>query len=494
MKIQKLIDELSLGLHRGDAGQTLSGVVDDSRQVSPGCLFVARPGKVSDGRRFIDDAVSRGAAAVLTDQPIEVDGDVAVLLSDDVARAGLACANVFHQHPAKQLKLIGITGTNGKTTTAFMIRHLLNAARQKCGLIGTIELDTGAPTGPRPAELTTPGAVQMISLLAEMVANGCQAAVMEVSSHALDQGRVAGLDFDAAVFTNLTGDHLDYHGTMDAYAAAKAKLFDSLRTCAKAIVNADDPAAKRMLRDTTARRFTFGIDDQADCRITLRRATARSIECTYTGPWGAIDVTVPLPGKHNAANLAGGLLAMHALGFDISELTEAIADCPPVPGRLEPVTVDGVSDFDVLVDYAHTDDALANVLTALRAVTRHRLRVAFGCGGDRDRTKRPRMAKVACELADDVVITSDNPRTEDPSIILDDIVAGVPVSMRSNLVVEPDRAAAIRLIINAAEPGDVVLIAGKGHEDYQIIGTVKHHFDDREQAAAALADRVARVV
>jgi UDP-N-acetylmuramoyl-L-alanyl-D-glutamate--2,6-diaminopimelate ligase len=332
----------------------------------------------------------------------------------------------------------------------------------------------------------------MISLLAEMVANGCDAAVMEVSSHAMDQGRVAGLDFDAAVFTNLTGDHLDYHGTMDAYAAAKAKLFESLRPCAKAIVNADDPAGRRMLRDTTARKLTFGVSESADCRIALHRATARSIDCTYTGPWGAIDVTVPLPGKHNAANLAGALLTMHALGFNVSELAEAVDQCPPVPGRLEPVP--GSADFDVLVDYAHTDDALANVLTALRPMTKNRLRVVFGCGGDRDKTKRPRMAKIACELADDVVFTSDNPRTESPEQIIDDIVAGVPESKRESVVVEPDRGAAIRLVINAAGPGDVVLIAGKGHEDYQILGAVKHHFDDREQAAAALADRFARVV
>jgi len=490
MKISQLIETLPVRLHRGRADTNITAVVDDSRQATPGCLFVARPGTTDDGTRFIADAIQRGAVAVLTHEPVEVDEEITVLLTDDVPATALELANRLHDHPADKLSLIAVTGTNGKTTTAFMIRHLLNTVGKRCGMIGTIEIDTGGAK-PQAAELTTPGAIQLTALLAEMVAHGCDACVMEVSSHALDQNRVDPALFDVAIFTNLTGDHLDYHGSMDAYADAKARLFEHLRSDARAVLNADDPAVARMMRDCQAPQLTFGFENTPDCHIALHEATAQSVECTFAGPWGELHVTAPLPGRHNAANLAAALTALHALDLDVMQLQAAVASCPAVPGRLQPVTEPG-DDFTVLVDYAHTDDALANVLTALRPVTSHRLRVVFGCGGDRDKTKRPRMANTACQLGDDVVITSDNPRTEDPASILDDILAGVPESMRDSVVVEPDRAAAIRHVIDTAEAGDVILIAGKGHEDYQILGTTKHHFDDREQAAAALADRLTR--
>ncbi|MBI1370032.1 MAG: UDP-N-acetylmuramoyl-L-alanyl-D-glutamate--2,6-diaminopimelate ligase [Planctomycetes bacterium] len=483
MTVETLLAKLPIRQVCGPAEVALRGVSDDSRLIEPGFLFIARTGRTADGARFIDSAIERGAVAVLTHQPVTLPGHVTGLVADDPAKLGINIANELYNRPADRLKLIGVTGTNGKTTTAFMIRHLLGAAGHRCGLIGTIEIDDGSK--PRTAELTTPGAVQMIALLGAMVNNGCTHAVMEVSSHALHQGRVSMLRFDAAIFTNLSGDHLDYHGSMDAYADAKAMLFASLAPTATAIINADDPAGERMRRNCRANVLTFGFNSGRDIRATVLAASPRGTDCVYDGPWGKLPVALPLTGKHNVMNMAGALGAMHALGLNVSRLADAIADCAIVPGRLEPVRVAGVP-FTVLVDYAHTDDALANVLTALRPLTQGRLRVLFGCGGDRDATKRPRMAKVAAEFADELVITSDNPRTENPLSIIDQILAGIPAARREQVVVEPDRAAAIEAIITSAKSGDVVLLAGKGHEDYQIIGTTKRHFDDREAARAVL--------
>ncbi|MBI1375477.1 MAG: UDP-N-acetylmuramoyl-L-alanyl-D-glutamate--2,6-diaminopimelate ligase [Phycisphaera sp.] len=510
MDVRTLITGLPVRLDRGGRHRLrITGIVDDSRRVTPGALFVARHGTRSDGRRFIEDAVSRGAAVVLTDTPpaIHLNG-TALLLADDPVAVGYEIAKRFHADPAASLTLVAITGTNGKTTTAYMVRHLLASVGRRSGLIGTVEVDTG-DGNPTPASLTTPGRLDTLEMLAAMVRHGCDTCVMETSSHALHQGRVAGLDFAAAVFTNLTGDHMDYHGDMDAYADAKAILFDGLRADATAIVNGDDPRHARMLRDTDARviRFGFNLAEPLGLdtppvgrplKLTLHEATARYTDCTFAGPWEQARVRLPLIGRHNVSNMAGALGVMHALGVDVGSLRDAIASCPAVPGRLEMATPstralgdNEVLPFTVLVDYAHTDDALRNVLEALRPITPGRLRVLFGCGGDRDAGKRPRMAAVACDLADDIVITSDNPRNEDPQAILRDIIAGVPDAKRDQTHVEADRAEAIRRIINDAQPGDVVLIAGKGHEDYQIIGTEKRDFDDRLQARAAMDARLA---
>lgn len=495
MLLTQLIESLPIRLRSGVGGQgevVVRGLTDDSRTVTPGDLFIARGGCVTDGRRFIADAVARGAVAVLSDQPVTVDG-AAALYAEDLGGALVEVARRFHGDPASKLKLIGITGTNGKTTTAYLVRHLLGAAGLRCGLIGTVETDNGRLA--RASNLTTPGIIELMGLLAEMVRNGCQACVMEVSSHALDQGRARGLSFAAAAFTNLSGDHLDYHKTMDAYAAAKAKLFESLNPCATAVVNAEDAASHGMLRDCRARRLSYGDVPGVDCRMTLHQTTSRGTDCSFDGPWGPLRVRLPLIGRHNVANMAAALCCAHAVGVDVPRLRTGIQNCPQVPGRLERVvSVKPQASrlnpvFDVFVDYAHTDDALANVLRALRPVTRGRLRVMFGCGGDRDATKRPRMAKVACDLADDVTITSDNPRTENPRMIIEQVLAGVPVKMRQAVVVEPDRAAAIERMIDDAGPGDVVLLAGKGHEDYQIIGTEKRPFDDRQVARAAIERR-----
>ena len=506
MELRSLLRDLSVERHAGPEAAQVTGVVEDSRRVKPGDLFVARSGGATDGRQYISDAVSRGAAAVLTDQPVSVPEGVVLLIGREAAALGVELAERLHDRPGRRLRLIGVTGTNGKTTTAHMIRHLMAAAGHRCGMIGTVEVHDGQQG--RPAALTTPGAIELIGLLGSMADHGCDSCVMEVSSHALDQGRVEPLQFDAAVFTNLSGDHLDYHGTMEAYAAAKARLFEALPEDAAAVVNADDDAADRMVRDCGGRVLRYGLGDAAasepgasghaaagpppEVRAEILAATARRTECVFAGPWGRLEAGLPVSGRHNVANMAAALTALHGLGLNVAALDEAVAACPPVPGRLEPVQAESGVDtpFEVLVDYAHTDDALANVLQALRPVTRNRLRVLFGCGGDRDATKRPRMAAAASDEADDLLITSDNPRTEDPEAIIQQIVEGVPSEMRQRVTVEPDRAAAIRRIVAEAEPGDVVLIAGKGHEDYQIVGTERHDFDDRVHARRAVESRL----
>jgi UDP-N-acetylmuramyl-tripeptide synthetase len=487
MKLPQLINDLPLKLVGGPADTAIARIVDDSHQVAPGTLFVARAGTKTDGKQFIADALARGAVAVLAASPLDVPAGVAMITADDVAAAAIALAMKFHGEPMKRLRLVGITGTKGKTTTAYMVRHLVQASGHKCGLIGTVEIDDGATR--EASNLTTPGALELIELLGRMVRNGCDTAVMEVSSHALHQGRVSMLNFAVGVFTNLTGDHLDYHKTMDNYAAAKAILFERLAPTATAVVNADDAAAPRMLRDTKAKIIRFTLTGQpAEMQATITEAGAAHTDATVRGPWGSIAMHLPAIGGYNVANMLGALGAAHALGLDVTQLPGAIANFSAAPGRLEPVHVAGLP-FTVLVDYAHTDGALENVLTALRARTQNKLRVLFGCGGDRDNTKRPRMAAVACRLADRIVITSDNPRTENPESIIQQILAGVPVAGSPRVTTIADRAAAIRRIIADAEPGDVVVLAGKGHEDYQIIGTTKRHFDDREHARAAMEER-----
>ena len=526
MLLSELIEGLPLvRLPRGGVAgdREIAGVTDDSRAVEAGWLFVARDAA------YIKDAVERGAVAVVTppgrpDTPglervLEVEVDKAPHTYAGLSIGQELCGRLaerFYGHPGRKLKLIGITGTNGKTTTAYLIQHLLGTAGVKCGLLSTVEVDDGKDR--RPSELTTPGAIELTRTLARMVEHGCEAAVMECSSHALHQGRVAHLRFDAAVFTNLTGDHLDYHGDAETYAAAKAELFGLLRSgqchlsdTATAVINADDPAGVRMLRDVprvVRDRVQWTTLDEATWRKMLREPagpkpafaeiealTATGTQVVLHGPWGERPVDLPLVGRHNVSNA----LQAAAAAWAVSEADPAaLAEVPGVPGRLERVAAPHLHAGlpTVLVDYAHTDDALANVLRAVQPTVYEggKLWVVFGCGGDRDRTKRPRMMRVACELADVVVVTSDNPRTEDPQAIIDDILAEAPhvnAGPRATKApqVEPDRAAAIRLAVQGADPRDTILIAGKGHEDYQIVGTVKRRFDDREQAAAALHRR-----
>lgn len=525
MRLDELIDNLPLALESGKPYAEITGLTDDSRAVAPGMLFIARPGADGDALRFVGQAIQAGASALLLpqmdaealaalDDRHDLHEGLSVILADASAtvdqRLCGKLAERFFGEPSRKLKLIGVTGTNGKTTTVTITKHLLESAGHKCGLIGTVELDTGSAQGPTPATLTTPGAIELSRLLAEMVANGCECCVMEVSSHALDQGRAVHLRFSAAAFTNLTQDHLDYHGDMQSYADAKAILFESLGKDAFAVLNADDPFASRMARDCKAT-IAFSTvmphaSDPSPETVGRRRCCAVPIEMTsasstaeFSGRVERITATLPMPGQHNLSNTLQALALTWLTTEPAAEvLRSAIETCKPVPGRLEPVGPDWPNAQasspkpqapTVLVDYAHTPDALINVGKALRQLTQGRLITVFGCGGDRDRAKRPLMAQAAQQYADVVVLTSDNPRTEDPQQILDDAAAGFePATSHQPPATHTihDRAEAIRFAINLASENDTVLIAGKGHEDYQIIGTTKHHFDDREHVAKAL--------
>jgi UDP-N-acetylmuramoyl-L-alanyl-D-glutamate--2,6-diaminopimelate ligase len=454
------------------------GVEEDSRRVTPGTLFIARSGTTTDGARFLHDATARGAAAAIVQQPMP--GLVLPqIVAPDPAALIAPLAHRFFGDPASDVKVLTVTGTNGKTTTAYLVRHLLAKQAIKCGMIGTVEIDDGATR--REAAMTTPSPVDIARLMAAMRDNGCRACAIEVSSHALDQGRVAGIQIAAAAFTNLTGDHLDYHGTMDAYAAAKAKLFEMLPPGAPAIVNARDPYAPRMLAHTAGRPLRFSAIGDADYAATDAHITAKGSRFHLHTPRGEANISMRLIGRHNIENaLTAAALVAESFDLTAAQIASALADAAGAPGRLQ--VVDAGQPYAVLVDYAHTHDALENVLTALRPLTQGRLRLLFGCGGDRDRTKRPKMAAVAQRLADDIFVTSDNPRTEDPRQIIEEILAGFSAEKRSQVQVSVDRREAIRDILATAAEGDVVLLAGKGHENYQILGTTKHHFDDVEEA------------
>lgn len=488
MQLADLILGLPIAVHGPSVTEIdIAGVTEDSRRVGPGWLFVARQGARHDGAAFIDDAVARGVAAVLAHGTVR--GPLA-LACEDPAAMGAVLAERWQGNPSQRLGLVGVTGTNGKTTVAWLLRQIINACGWRCGLMGTIEVDEGA--GPTAAELTTPRAEDISASLARMVGHGCTSAAMEVSSHALDQGRAAGLTFRVAVFTNLSGDHLDYHGSMDAYAAAKARLFEGLGPQALAIVNADDPACERMVRDCPAGVLRCSMQGQADASVRVMADGLHS-RVRLAGPWGEMESALSLVGDHNAMNVLQAVAAAHELGVRAQDLARVLPALAPPPGRLEPVSVEGVAGPRVLVDYAHTDDALEKALTAVAARKGEgRLWVVFGCGGDRDKTKRPRMGAVAGRLADRVVVTSDNPRTEEPGSIVEQILAGVPKDLWT--AHDVDREAAIRLAIEQAEERDVVVIAGKGHEDYQIVadgqgGTRKRGFDDRLVARSALKRR-----
>jgi len=496
MDLGELISGTGIRRIGGDRAVRVCDITDDSRTIVPGSLFIARRGGSLDGRTFAAEAIRAGAVAVLSDgdplAPEDAAGAV-WLVSDEVARESAIVAERFYGKPSGALKVVGVTGTNGKTTVSWLVHSLLKRAGISCGLVGTVLVDDGSETAP--ASLTTPPATELSRTLSVMVESGCRAASLEVSSHALSQGRVSGIMFDVGIFTNLTGDHLDYHGSSAAYGDAKAKLFEMLPADGLAIINADDPAHQRMVRECKARVLTCSLDS-SDCVAKISEMTITGTRLALTGPWGRIDCRIGLVGKHNAMNALQACAACHALGADPEEIAEGLSRVHAPPGRLEPVTATN-DPLSVFVDYAHTDDALEKVLQALRPLVDKsggRLWVVFGCGGDRDRSKRPRMGAVCDRLADMLVITSDNPRTEDPEAIIAGICEGLESRGSPRVMINADRELAISHAIARASEGDLVLIAGKGHEDYQILpdgagGTVRRHFDDREVARAALARR-----
>jgi UDP-N-acetylmuramoyl-L-alanyl-D-glutamate--2,6-diaminopimelate ligase len=474
----------------GDLQTPIGHLAHDSRLARPGTCFFALPGALADGHAFIDAAVQRGATAVVCERPPDAPlPELRAIAHVSNARAAMAeVAAVFYGRPSEALRLLGVTGTNGKTTVSYLLHEALTALGEKAGLIGTIEVRSGG--GASGATHTTPDALALNDLLATMVANGCSSCAIEVSSHALDQHRVRGQRFDVAVFTNLTHDHLDYHGSVEAYRAAKAMLFASLGSESTAIVNRDDPSWPFMVENTAAKVVTFGraASGEADTHSSTAADIVYRIDRNLaTGLRLAIDGSEPrrfrLAGAFNAANLAAAYATLRAIGYGQAETLDALAEAPPVPGRLETIRPSDVggdaSGPIVVVDYAHTPDALDNVLQTVREMVPAggALAVVFGCGGDRDRAKRPVMGRLAAELADRVILTNDNPRTENPATILAEIAGGMPSPPDG---VYLDRTDAIRAAIDAAGPQDVVVIAGKGHETYQIVGTERRHFDDRE--------------
>ena len=473
--------------------QPITGLQTDSRRCQPGDLFLGMPGTQVDGGRFWPEAIANGAvaaivsSAALAQRPLSANPDACLVLSDQMPVSAGAIAATFYNQPAQNLKLVGVTGTNGKTTTTHLVEHFLAAAGTPTALLGT--LYNRWPGYSETAQHTTPFATDLQAQLATAVAADCQAAVMEVSSHALDQGRVNGCGFDVAIFTNLTQDHLDYHGTMEAYFAAKAKLFAPPYRRGRAVLNADDTYGQRLIASTPSdQRLTYSVASEADFSTADLQYEPTGVQGLLKTPDGAFPFRSPLVGQFNLSNLLGAIAAGWELGIAIPTMLAALPDFAGVPGRMERVSV-AESDLTVIVDYAHTPDSLENLLKAARPFIQGEMICVFGCGGDRDRTKRPLMGEIAARLADRVVVTSDNPRTEDPRQILADVVAGIPAEIA--VTVEADRAAAIRQAILSAKPGDGVLLAGKGHEDYQILGTTKIHFDDREQARLALAERAA---
>ncbi len=469
----------------GRSGDVVRGVYDDSRRVQAGGVFVALRGSAADGREYIGDAVARGALAIVGEDLERVAGALTVNVRD--ARAALSMLALrwygLGHDGCRGLKLAGVTGTNGKSTTAFMARAILRAAGIKCGMLGTVHYDLCGRSVAAP--MTTPGPLELAAYLRECAEAGATAAVMEVSSHALDQKRTDGLRFAAAAFTNLTGDHLDYHGTFENYRTAKAHLFAGLDADAVALVNRDDPNHEAMLHDCRARVITYALDHEADITARISRSTSQGTYYRLRIDGRERVLENAIVGRHNVYNAMTAAGLALAIGADVDAIVAGLLSVRNIPGRLQRVPCE--SPADVFVDYAHTDDALRNVLSVLKPLTQRRLIVVFGCGGDRDRTKRPRMAQAVAEFADAILVTSDNPRTEDPQAIINEIVTGFDAAARRRVVVEPDRAHAIVAALTAAGAGDVVLLAGKGHETYQIIGQQRIHFDDVEVAIQAAA-------
>jgi UDP-N-acetylmuramoyl-L-alanyl-D-glutamate--2,6-diaminopimelate ligase len=481
MRIEEILKGIDILSLTGDSAKTVSGIEFDSRNVSGGSLFVAVKGYKTDGHDFIKAAVSSGAVAVICETlPEDYDSKICWIKTGDSAKAlGIAASN-FYDNPSLSLKLIGVTGTNGKTTIATLLYRMFQKLGYKCGLFSTVcnyindrEL---------PATHTTPDPVQLNRLLAEMVSEGCDYAFMEVSSHSADQQRIAGLKFDGGIFTNLTHDHLDYHKTFDNYLAAKKRFFDSLHSDAFALVNADDRNGRVMLQNCKARPYTFSVRGMADFRCGIIEQGFEGMGLKIQGE----EVWTRFIGDFNASNLLAVYAASELLGAAGKEILTILSDLHPVAGRLEVVkSPEGISG---IVDYAHTPDALLNVIDTLNKIREGgvQLITVVGAGGDRDKTKRPRMAAISAEGSSKTILTSDNPRTEDPEKILDDMEAGITPDLKRKTLRISDRREAIRTAVMLANPGDVILIAGKGHETYQEIMGIKYHFDDREELKNAL--------
>ena len=485
MTYQELLQFCKLVTVEGEPPDRLGKLRQDSRAVEPDDIFIAIKGSRSDGHHFIDEALDRGASLIIAEagSKIDIEGDTSVIRVKNTRKLIGPLAQKMAGNPAERMTTIGITGTNGKTTVATLVWQLLTRLGCKASLLGTVE--KRILTDSYPSRLTTADPIELAEDMKQMVDAGSEYLVMEVSSHALDQKRVRGIPFDVGIFTNLSQDHLDYHHSMNEYASAKKKLFNSLDRSSWAITNADDKRGIWMTNSTPAKVLSFGFGENGLMKAELISQDATGMRIALDSK----EFKTPLVGRFNAYNAIEALLVPTVLGLDTEKAAKEIEYCTGAPGRLERVNKNDVPGLEpnVFVDYAHTPDALENVLVTLRELSKSggKLTVVFGCGGDRDKGKRPKMARVAESIADRVVVTSDNPRSEDPEAIIEDILQGFQNPERA--VVNPDRKEAIEEAVKSAEPGSIILIAGKGHETTQEIKGKKLHFDDREVAAEAIS-------
>ena len=481
MKLREIIKDLNYKQLENFGNYEIKGISSDSNCIRPGYLFVAIKGKRVDGHSFLKPAINKGAVAAILQKDLPLKKKVTKILVPDSRVALSSASAAFFGYPAKRLKAIGITGTNGKTTISYLIEKILGCAGKKCGVIGTINYRVGDKQ--YSAVNTTPQADVLQSFLQEIVLAKSKYAIIEVSSHALAQRRVDCVDFSTAIFTNLSHEHLDYHGTLSNYFSSKASLFERLTPGAFAIINVDDVWGRKLLKVTKSKVLSYGIEHPAQIRAKdLKLGIERSRFIAVT-PRGHIEIESPLIGRHNVYNILAAVACAFVEDIDFSHIVSGIKTLSCVSGRLE--RIDCGQNFLIFIDYAHSDDALRRVLESLRQISENKIILVFGCGGDRDKTKRPKMGKVATELSDFVIITCDNPRTENPKQIINDIVRGID-KKKNNYKIVLDRFKAIRKALSCADKGDTVLIAGKGHESSQILADRTIHFNDREAVEAIL--------
>ena len=484
MRLGNILKGLECKLDNKTSRIDICGVTDDSRKVAKGGLFVAVRGYSQDGAGFIEGAIKKGVRVIVSEADFDSPKGVVKVAVSDARSAMSVIADNYYGRASRKLKMVGVTGTNGKTTITYILEGIIKAAGRQVGVIGTINYRLNNMV--KPAKNTTPGSGELQSILSEMVKASAGYALMEVSSHSLDQGRVDRVLFDVGIFTNITSDHLDYHKTVDNYYKAKKRLFDKLKRFGTAVLNKDDKKVAALSRSLKCKVITYGINSDADVRAENVKLSADGTHFTVRTPDRSFEINTKLVGIYNVSNILASVAAAIALKIPVSSIVRGVESVSFVPGRLE--TIDEGQPFKVFVDFAHTEDALLNVLGLLRGVVRGRIITVFGCGGDRDRSKRPLMGKAACGYSDHVIITSDNPRSEDPQAIMEEIERGIKGKF-SNYEIAVDRRKAIERAISSASSGDIVVLAGKGHENYQIIKECIMPFDDRKVARSILKEK-----
>ncbi len=490
--VKEILTNIKDTVVTGTIDKEITDIVADSRQVKDGSLFICLDGATVDGHKYAQQAVDAGAVALIVSKEVVLTGDVCIITVKDTRKAMMSVVPAFFNYPANKMRMIGVTGTNGKTTTSHMIGHILREEGYKVGVIGTVNIMIGNETFP--IHNTTPDVVDLQHILKQMVEAGVTHCIMEVSSHALALGRVSGVEYDTAVFTNLTQDHLDFHKTFEIYLEAKCKLFEQvsqrgqLKSPKGAVINIDDPYGHRVVNVTTAPTMTYSTEGKGSLNASNIKMTSKTLQYTVSYDGKDYPVSINTTGLFNVYNTLAAIGACLYEGVSMEAIDKGLTSFHSVPGRFE--LIEEGQPFAVVVDYAHTPDGLENILQTATKIKENKILVVFGCGGDRDATKRPIMGRIAAQYGDTIFVTSDNPRTEDPEQIVKDVAVGVQEGLKSNstFAVIVDRKEAIVKAIRSAEPGDIVIIAGKGHEDYQILKDKTIHFDDREVAREALKE------